>query len=81
MKDDNKRNLVFFESDSMRGLYDVMDAWQSDNQKRLLSLNVQREGNAYCCIALTNPSEVIICGPYPHERVIVSNGCLHVVGS
>jgi len=44
----------------MRELYDLMEAWQILNHKRLLSLNVQRDGDTFCCIALTNPSEVVI---------------------
>ena len=56
----NKRNLVYFESASMRGLYDCMETWQVTNQKRLLSISVQQDGGNFCCIALTNPTEVVI---------------------
>jgi len=59
----NKRNLVYFEDSSMRGLFDCMDAWQETNQKRLLSINVQQDGSKFCCIALTNPTEVVITSP------------------
>lgn len=60
MSEDNKRNLHYFEARSMRELFDVIDAWQVESRKRLLSLNVERDGAGFCCIALTNPTEVII---------------------
>jgi len=60
MSDDNKLNMLFFDSPSFRGLYTKMDEWQKTNRKRFQSLAIQREGDTYCCIALTNPSEVII---------------------
>ena len=56
----NKRNLHYFEAASMRELFDAMEDWQIENKQRLLSLNVERDGDVLCCIALTNPSEVII---------------------
>lgn len=37
-----------------------MTTWQHEKQKRLLSLNIQREGSVISCIALTNPTEVVI---------------------
>ena len=60
MSDMNKRNLVYFESHSMRGLYGCMDEWQQANNRRLLSVSIQQDGDNYCCIALTNPTEVVI---------------------
>jgi hypothetical protein len=60
MSDINKRNLVYFESPSMRGLYACMEEWQQTNNKRLLSISVQQDDDNYCCIALTNPTEVVI---------------------
>jgi hypothetical protein len=60
MTDVNKRNLVYFESPSMRGLYASMDEWQQANNRRLLSISVQQDDSNYCCIALTNPTEVVI---------------------
>jgi hypothetical protein len=36
MSDDNKLNLLYFESPSVRELYGVMDAWQQANRKRFL---------------------------------------------
>ena len=60
MSDTNNHNLVYFENPSMRGLYACMDEWQQANNRRLLSISVQRDGENYCCIALTNPTEVVI---------------------
>ena len=64
MSDDNKLNLLFFEGTSMRGLYEVIENWAQENRKRLLALNVQKDGENFCCIALTNPMDVWIVGPY-----------------
>ena len=36
MTDENKRNLLYFESTSMRELYNCMEKWQIENRKRLL---------------------------------------------
>ncbi|HEV7858184.1 MAG TPA: hypothetical protein VGO91_06105 [Pyrinomonadaceae bacterium] len=63
MSAENKRNLQYFEAGSMRELYDYMQAWQDANQKRLLSVSIQEDGGKFCCIAITNPSEVVITDP------------------
>ncbi len=60
MSDNNKHNLVYFENPSMRGLYASMEEWQHANNRRLMSISVQQDGGNYCCIALTNPTEVVI---------------------
>ena len=60
MLNDNKNNLIYFEGSSMRKLYENMQSWQQENKKRLLSMNIQKEDDNYSCIALTNPSEVVI---------------------
>jgi len=61
MADKNKHNLIYFEGDTMRELYDIMEDWQKANNKRLLSANIQKDQDKFCCIALSNPTEVIIC--------------------
>jgi hypothetical protein len=78
MSNDNKHNLMFFESRSVRTLYKKMDVWQKRNHKRLLSVNIQKDGDMFCCIALTNPSEVMIVSP-SGEPVWVVNHSLCVV--
>ena len=79
MIDDNNRNLQYFDADSMAGLFDAMQAWQTEHQKRLLSVAIQSDGGRFCCIALTNPMEVIIChgGSLGQARVF-STGRLSV---
>jgi hypothetical protein len=58
----NKENLIYFENMSMHALFEDMQTWQVENQKRLLSTNIEKDGDTFCCIALTNPSEVMIVG-------------------
>ena len=60
MSDPNKQNLLYFEALSMRGLHERMEEWQNENQKRFLSVSIERDNGKVCCIALTNPTEVII---------------------
>ena len=60
MEDQNKRNLLYFEARSMRELYDSMENWQVENQKRMLSVSIQHDNGQFCCIAVSNPVEVII---------------------
>ena len=60
MAENNKHNILYFEGQSMKQLYINMDEWQKDNGKRFLSTSVNKDGDNYCCIALTNPSEVFI---------------------
>jgi len=81
MNDPNKRNLQYFENASMKGLYADMEDWQNTNQKRLLSTSIQKDGDLFCCVALSNPSEVIICNGNPYatpSQAIVEYGVLNV---
>ena len=78
MSDPNKRNILYFESDSMRSLYETMDKWQVENNKRLLSLNIQADQDNYCCIALTNPTEVVIWHGEASNQASVFSGQLQV---
>lgn len=75
---DNKRNLLYFESSSVRELYNTMESWQAENEKRLLSVNIQRDGDQFCCIALTNPTEVVITdnGDHSHHAAVSHDGYL-----
>jgi hypothetical protein len=74
----NKRNIHYFEASSMRDLYSVIDEWQIESKKRLLSINVERDGDSFCCIALTNPTEVIIMDGYSEDGVSVADNALKV---
>ncbi|MEV6560947.1 hypothetical protein AB0M22_34865 [Nocardia sp. NPDC051756] len=81
MSDINKHNLIYFENPSMRGLYDTMEEWQQTSNRRLLSITVQRDGDNFCCIALTNPTEVVITSEDGHNHANVSRfGTLAVDG-
>jgi hypothetical protein len=63
----------------MKGLFQTMDEWQKTNHTRLQSTNIQRDKGKFCCIALTNPTEVIICGGLlGTNQAIVSSGSLNV---
>jgi hypothetical protein len=77
MTDQNKQNLLYFESSSMRGLYDNMEEWQQANQKWLLSLSIHQDGGKFCCIALTNPTEVMIVDRYGENAGVIA-GALRV---
>lgn len=70
MPNDNKLNLVYFEASSIRQLYEAMNSWQHESRKRLLSLNIQQDKDLFCCIALTNPTEVVITDRDGFEKAI-----------
>ena len=80
MTDDNKRNIVYFEGETMRGLYEAIDTWQETERKRLASLSVQVCDGKYCAIAVTNPTEVVIVqGRGPGEATVTDVGQLEIV--
>ena len=60
MMDENKRNLHFFSAHTLHALYESLQLWQDNNKTRFLSLNIHPQDDGYGCIALTNPSEVVI---------------------
>ena len=60
MTDNNKHNILYFEGSTMQELHKSMDKWQKDNEKRYLSMSVEKDGDLFCCLALTNPTEVDI---------------------
>jgi hypothetical protein len=74
MSDMTKQNLLYFEGSSMRALYDCMEEWQHANDRRLLSVSIQQDGENYCCIALTNPMEVVITSADGKDHVSVWPG-------
>lgn len=73
--DENKRNLQYFEASSMAELFSLMQGWQIEHQKRLLSVSVEKDGDKFCCIGLTNPTEVTIVDG---SGAYVSNHALRV---
>jgi len=60
MPEDNQHNILYFEAPTVKSLFESMDIWQKENGKRFLSTSIQKENGFFCCIALTNPMEVII---------------------
>jgi hypothetical protein len=80
VSDDNKHNVHYFQDSSMKGLYTTIEDWQNRNRRRFLSLSIERDGEDFCCIALTNPTEVVICrgATGDDSQAIVSGGRLHI---
>ena len=78
MLDDNKHNVQYFQGSSMKGLYTAIEEWQNQNKRRFLSLSIERDGDDFCCIALTNPTEMIIVRGKGDDQAIVNGGRLHV---
>lgn len=78
MAEDNRRNLQYFEGSSMEKLFSAMDSWQAENRKRFLSMSIQRDGDSFCCIALTDtiPAEVIVVDGYFAHGVEVRDRAL-----
>jgi hypothetical protein len=80
MSDEDKRNLQYFECSSMGGLFSLIQAWQIGNEQRFLSLSIEKDKDKFCCIALTNPTEVIIKGGIgvSGQAIVDSSGALRV---
>ena len=62
MSVENKHNVLDFESCSMRKPHGCFGKWPSANHKRFLTTSIRRDRGKFCCLALTNPSEVVILG-------------------
>ena len=77
-QDSNKKNILYFSSKTMRELYESLQKWQNENGKRFLTLNIQKENNNFVCIALTNPTEVVICHGTGLSEAAVNGGRLQV---
>ncbi len=75
----NKRNILWFENETMNGLFQDMEKWQVENEKRFLATGIQKDDGKFCCIAFTNPSEVMIVGANGRHKVDVNSwGCLKI---
>jgi hypothetical protein len=70
----NKSNLLYFEASTMRGLHGLLSQWQEAHQKRLLSVSIERDGDVFCCVALTNPTEVVITNVHGTAYVGINDG-------
>ncbi len=62
-----KSNIFYFESSSMRGLYDSLEIWQNTTQKRIHSLNIQHDHENFCCIVLAYSQDVAISQFKPYD--------------
>jgi hypothetical protein len=78
---DNKKNILYFANTSMQGIHKDMEEWQNVNKKRFLSVSIQPDNGKFWCIALTNPTEVVIVsGISLHDnQAKVVNGNLRVI--
>jgi hypothetical protein len=82
MPDASKHNLLYFESPSMRGLHESMNTWQLDNNRRISSVSVQRDGGNYCAIAVGGPIEATVTSTDGSKHATVSeNGRVFVYAS
>jgi hypothetical protein len=54
---ENKSNIFYFESSSMRGLYECLEIWQNTTQKRIRSLSIQQDHENFCGIVLADSQD------------------------
>jgi hypothetical protein len=80
MSEQNKRNIHYFESSSMHELFGSLQSWQNENNKRFLSISIEKDRGKFCCIALTNPTEVVITDKFGSSYAGVSFGALNITG-
>ena len=76
----NKRNIHYFEAATMADLHQSMEAWQIEHEMRMLSMSIQMDAGKYCCIALTNPTEVVLTNVHGTPLQTSVDGCL-IVGA
>ena len=82
MTEAERRNLLYFEDPSMRGLYESMNEWQTQNNRQFFSVSIQEDGGRYCAIALVGPAEVVVSSVSGKRHATVSeNGRLFVFSS
>jgi hypothetical protein len=72
MSHENKHNVHYFEASSMRELFHSIETWQNENNQRFLSLNTEKDKEKFCCITLTNPTEVVICNGFGDDQARVT---------
>lgn len=78
----NKINTLYFEGFTMKELFEKIQNWQNNEKKRLLSLSIQKDGDYFACIALTNPTEVVITSRDGYNHVsVTSAGQLNITNS
>ena len=45
-------NIHYFEASSMKELHECLQTWQKSNSRRILSLNIEKDQEKFCCIML-----------------------------
>jgi len=64
----------------MRELFDLTQRWQNENNQRFLSLSIEKDRDMFCCVGLTNPTEVVIMdGRYSGGVVVTREGSLCIM--
>ena len=57
-QDQSVSNLLYFEASSMKELYECMKSWQDKNHQFFFDLDIQKEGDKFCCIASIDPDDL-----------------------
>jgi hypothetical protein len=57
---EEENNLRYFASSSMLNLCQEINEWQNRTNKSFQSINIQKDGDKFCCIALISPIKVMI---------------------
>jgi hypothetical protein len=70
---ENKSNIFYFESSSMRGLYDCVEIGQNTSQKRIRSLNIQQDDENFCGIVLTDSQDAARTQLKPYDDAMVKS--------
>ena len=68
--EENKSNLFYFESPTMRGLYDCLETWQNTAQKQIRYLNVQQDQGKFCCIVLPDSRDIARSSITPYQAAM-----------
>jgi hypothetical protein len=72
---ENKPNIQYLQDESMQGIYIKLKELDS----HVHSINIQRDGDMFCCIALTGPREVVITSFYGNHAYVNEDGYLHTI--
>ena len=82
MTNATQRGFQYFESETMKDLYDQMTAWREKNKfEKFDSMTIQQDKKKFCCIAITAPTdpvEVVIRAGNCERYAQVKNGFLMV---
>jgi len=68
-----KLKSIYFESSSMKELYKIIQEWENENNNSLYSINIKKDNNLFCCIALIGNIEVIIVDKEKNNYLKISD--------